>query len=111
MPCCTDPLEGRSSGVFREITNSSGGGSGPALGGGGGGGGLAFADSGAGFDGSGPPPSASLRSAAAGVSMEAVDCNRTEGTYDAQWKQQFEWSRVREKPLALCVCSVWSSWR
>jgi len=43
--------------------------------------------------------------------MEAVDCNRTEGTYDAQWKQQFEWSRVREKPLALCVCSVWSSWR
>lgn len=84
------PPSADASGVFRDVTNSSShaafGSSGPLPGGGSGfgnasgsgfgnaSGDMGFAASSGPPDGLGPQPDASLRSAAAGVSVESVDC-------------------------------------
>lgn len=99
-PTFQRPASAGPSGVFRDVTNSSGGsrpvpGSTSAFGRASGD--LGFAVSIAAPDGLGPQRDATLRSAAAGVSVEPVDCRRTEGTTDQQWSRRFRWSQDMDR--------------
>ena len=74
---------GAQAGIFREITNI----------------GASSFSSPAGS----AAPCADLRSAAAGVSRQPVECARTEGTNDPQWSRSFPWTQVTSRGLLQLV--------
>lgn len=53
------------------------------------------------MEGPPPAPQAALRAAAPGISAGPVECARTEGTGDPQWRRNFPWSQVLR-----CTCQI-----